>query len=298
MTPPDEPLSRDHILVEDDRTGTSQETLRRAVLDNLFYIQGKFPEIATRNDYYMALAYTVRDRLLYHWAKTVETWLQKDVKIVCYLSAEFLLGPHLGNNLINLGIEDPVRQAVGAVGQNLDELLQQEEEPGLGNGGLGRLAACYMDSLATLEVPAIGFGIRYEHGIFHQEIRDGWQMEMTDNWLHLGNPWEIGRPEVHFEVKLGGHTVRERDADGRDVYPTVDLGAGEKGGASRLRFRNPYREEFGKENTQIPSGEMRTLHVPIDREAVHSAEILLLYKRTPFIPDEEAAVVQRIPVSF
>ncbi len=216
MAASDKPISRDHILVEDDRTGTSVETLRRAVLDNLFYIQGKFPEIATTNDYYMALAFTVRDRLLHRWVKTVETWLQKDVKIVCYLSAEFLMGPHLGNNLINLGIEDPVRQAVEAAGQNLDELLQQEEEPGLGNGGLGRLAACYLDSLATLQVPAIGFGIRYEHGIFHQEIRDGWQVEMTDNWLHLGNPWEIRRPEVHFEVKLGGHTMRERDAQGRE----------------------------------------------------------------------------------
>ncbi|MGD9113941.1 MAG: glycogen/starch/alpha-glucan phosphorylase, partial [Desulfobacterales bacterium] len=216
MAPTDEILSRKHILVEDDRTGTSLETLRRAVLDNLFYIQGKFPEIATPNDYYMALAYTVRDRLLHRWVKTVETWLQKETKIVCYLSAEFLLGPHLGNNLINLGIEEPVRQAVEAVGQNLDELLKQEEEPGLGNGGLGRLAACYLDSLATLEVPAIGFGLRYEHGIFHQEIRDGWQVEMTDNWLHLGNPWEIARPETQFEVKLGGHTVWDRDADGRD----------------------------------------------------------------------------------
>ncbi|MGD8492281.1 MAG: glycogen/starch/alpha-glucan phosphorylase [Desulfobacterales bacterium] len=216
MTFSDEPIARDHILVEDDRTGTSMETLRRAILDNLFYVQGKFPEIATRNDYYMALAYTVRDRLLHRWIKTVETWLNKDVKIVCYLSAEFLLGPHLGNNLINLGIQEPVRRAVEAVGRNLDELLQQEEEPGLGNGGLGRLAACYLDSLATLQVPAIGFGIRYEHGIFHQEIRNGWQVEMTDNWLHLGNPWEIARPEVHFEVKLGGHTLRERDTDGRE----------------------------------------------------------------------------------
>jgi starch phosphorylase len=194
MNSPNEPLSRDHILVEDDRTGTSVETLRRAILDNLFYIQGKFPEIATANDYYMALAYTVRDRLLHRWAKTVESWLHQDVKIVCYLSAEFLMGPHLGNNLINLGIQNPVRQAVEAVGRNLDDLLQQEEEPGLGNGGLGRLAACYLDSLATLQVPAIGFGIRYEHGIFHQEIRDGWQVEMTDNWLHLGNPCELRRP--------------------------------------------------------------------------------------------------------
>ena len=216
MSPSDEILSRQHVLVEDDRTGTSHETLRRAVLDNLFYIQGKFPGIATPNDYYMALAYTVRDRLLHRWVKTVETWLQEDVKIVCYLSAEFLMGPHLGNNLLNLGIEDPVRQAVAATGQNLDELLKQEEEPGLGNGGLGRLAACYLDSLATLEVPAIGFGLRYEHGIFHQAIRDGWQVEMTDNWLHLGNPWESPRPENHFEVKLGGHTERIRDADGKE----------------------------------------------------------------------------------
>ena len=215
MSPADKSISPERILVEDDRTGTSPETLRRAILDNLFYIQGKFPAVATPNDYYMALAYSVRDRLLHRWIKTVETWLQKDVKVVCYLSAEFLLGPHLGNNLLNLGIEEPVRQAVEAVGQNLDELIKQEEEPGLGNGGLGRLAACYLDSLATLEVPAIGFGIRYEHGIFHQEIRDGWQVETTDNWLHLGNPWEIARPEVRFEVKLGGHTLWVRDAEGR-----------------------------------------------------------------------------------
>ncbi len=215
MSPTDEIMSRKHILVEDDRTGTSLETLRRAVLDNLFYLQGKFPAIATPNDYYMALAYTLRDRMLHRWLKTVESWLQKDIKVVCYLSAEFLMGPHLGNNLLNLGIEEPVREAVEAIGQNLDELIKQEEEPGLGNGGLGRLAACYLDSLATLEVPAIGFGIRYEHGIFHQEIRNGWQVEMTDNWLHLGNPWEIARPEVHFEVKLGGRTVWEEDAEGR-----------------------------------------------------------------------------------
>ena len=173
MTSTNEIIPRKTVLVEDDRTGTSQETLRRAMLDNLFYAQGQFPEIATPYDYYMGLAYTVRDRLLHRWVNTVETWLQKGVKIVCYLSAEFLMGPQLGNNLLNLGLEDGVRGAVEAAGQNLDDLLKQEDEPGLGNGGLGRLAACYLDSLATLEVPAIGFGLRYEHGMFHQEIRDG-----------------------------------------------------------------------------------------------------------------------------
>jgi glycogen phosphorylase len=201
--------------VEDDRTGTSVETLRRAILDNLFYVQAKFPQIATRYDYYMAVAYTVRDRLLRRWIDTMETIIKKDVKIVCYLSAEFLMGPQLGKNLINLGLYDAVRAAVRAIGLNLEEVTAQEEEPGLGNGGLGRLAACYQDSLATLRIPAIGFGIRYEHGIFHQEIRDGWQVEMTDNWLHLGNPWEIIRPEVQFAVKLGGHTEHYRDSRGR-----------------------------------------------------------------------------------
>ncbi len=111
MPSTDEILSRKHVLVEDDRTGTSHETLRRALLDNLFYVQGKFPDIATSKDYYMALAYTVRDRLLHRWVKTVETWLHNNVKVVCYLSAEFLMGPHLGNNLLNLDLEEPVRQA-------------------------------------------------------------------------------------------------------------------------------------------------------------------------------------------
>ena len=116
------------------------------------------------------------------------------------------MGPHLGNNLVNLGIMEPVREAAAELGQDLDDLLRQEEEPGLGNGGLGRLAACYLDSLATLRVPAIGYGIRYEFGIFDQEIRDGWQVEKTDKWLRLGNPWEICRPEITYMVNLGGRT--------------------------------------------------------------------------------------------
>ncbi len=201
--------------VEDDRTGLGIETLRRAIADNLYYIQGKFPEIATQYDYYMALAYTVRDRLLHRWINTVKAYREQDVKIVCYLSAEYLPGPHLGNNLVNLGIYPQVEEAVKASGLDLNALLAEEEEPGLGNGGLGRLAACYMDSLATLEIPAIGYGIRYEYGIFDQVIRDGWQVEITDKWLHLGNPWEIPRPENAVEVKFGGHTEPYTDEQGR-----------------------------------------------------------------------------------
>ncbi|MGB5631962.1 MAG: glycogen/starch/alpha-glucan phosphorylase, partial [Waterburya sp.] len=174
----DKPINS-QLMTEDDRTGLSIPTLRRAIADNLFYLQGKFPAIATKNDYYMALAYTVRDRLLQRWLATTQSYLNNNVRVVCYLSAEFLVGPHLGNNLINLGIYDQVRQAVEESGLDLEELIEQEEEPGLGNGGLGRLAACYMDSLSNLEIPAIGYGIRYEFGIFDQEIRDGWQVEIT-----------------------------------------------------------------------------------------------------------------------
>jgi starch phosphorylase len=194
------------VQVEDDRTGLETETLRRAMADNLCYILGRYPSIASKNELYMALAYTVRDRLLNRLLNTQQTYLKQDVRVVCYLSAEFLLGPHLGNNLINLGIYKQVQQAVEESGLILEELMEQEEEPGLGNGGLGRLAACYMDSLSTLEIPAIGYGIRYEYGIFDQEIRDGWQVEITDKWLRYGNPWEIARPEIAMDVKFGGHT--------------------------------------------------------------------------------------------
>jgi glycogen phosphorylase len=202
-------------MIEDDRTGLGIETLRRAFADNLYYVQGKFPKIATNVDYYMALAYTVRDRLLERWLNSIETYIQKECRMVCYLSAEFLLGPHLGNNLINLGIYEKVEQAVRESGLDLKDLLEEEEEPGLGNGGLGRLAACYMDSLATLDIPAVGFGIRYEFGIFDQVIRDGWQVEITDKWLKWGNPWEIRRPETQYEVKFGGHTQSYTDEKGR-----------------------------------------------------------------------------------
>ncbi len=206
---------KSNVLVEDDRTGTSVETLKRAIADNLFYIQGKFPDVATRNDQYMALAYTVRDRLVHRWLTTTKAFIKKDCRAVCYLSAEFLLGPHLVNNLVNLDILDNVKEAVEEINWDFDDLVDQEEEPGLGNGGLGRLAACYMDSLATLNIPAIGYGIRYEFGIFDQIIKDGWQIEITDKWLHYGNPWEIPRPEHTFEVQLGGHTEGTTDNKGR-----------------------------------------------------------------------------------
>ena len=197
------------------RTGLKVEDLAQSFLDNLFFVQGRSVERATVNDLYMALAHTVRDRLVERWIETVKNYQAQDVRVVCYLSAEFLTGPHLANNLINLGIYGETEQAMRKLGIDLNELIEQEEEPGLGNGGLGRLASCFMDSLATLDIPAIGYGIRYEYGIFDQQIRDGWQVESTDKWLRLGNPWALERPEDAFEVKMGGHTEKHTDAKGR-----------------------------------------------------------------------------------
>ncbi|MGB3135441.1 MAG: glycogen/starch/alpha-glucan phosphorylase, partial [Nodosilinea sp.] len=203
------------VDIEDDRTGLSVDTLRRALADNLFYIQGKWPEVASRNDFYLALAYTVRDRMMQRWLSSRRNYhLKPEVRVVTYLSAEFLLGPHLSRNLLNLNIQAPVKQAVEESGLNFEELMAQEEEPGLGNGGLGRLAACYMESLATLQIPAIGYGIRYEFGIFDQDIRDGWQVEITDKWLQYGNPWEIAHPEYAVVVGFGGYSEGYTDSDG------------------------------------------------------------------------------------
>jgi starch phosphorylase len=197
------------------RTALGPEALAQSFLDNLFFVQGRSVERASVNDLYMALAHTVRDRILERWLATIRNYQAQDVRVVCYLSAEFLTGPHLANNLINLGIYDETEQAMRQLGIDLNVLIEQEEEPGLGNGGLGRLAACFMDSLATLEIPAIGYGIRYEYGIFDQQIRDGWQVESTDKWLRFGNPWALERPEDAFEVKMGGRTEIHTDAQGR-----------------------------------------------------------------------------------
>ena len=199
---------------KDVHFGLDVESIKHDFLENLFTHQAKFPEVATPNDNYLALSYTVRDRMLHRWIHTSHTYFSQASRTVAYLSAEFLIGPQLGNNLVSLGIWEPTQQAMDGLGLSLDELLEQEEEPGLGNGGLGRLAACYLDSLATLEIPATGYGIRYEFGIFDQAIKDGWQVEVLDHWLHLGYPWEIAHPEIAFNVMFGGHTEHYSDSKG------------------------------------------------------------------------------------
>ena len=208
-------MSRDPIPPPEYRTAGDVEAIRRSFLDNLYLIQARFPEVATQNDYYLALAWTVRDRLLRRWIDTASTYYREASRSVCFLSAEYLPGPHLRNALLSLGIEDVVQEALAGLDLDLDDLARQEPEPGLGNGGLGRLAACYIDSLATLKIPAIAHGIRYEFGIFEQALRHGRQVERTDKWLHLGNAWEIPRPEIAFEVGFGGRTEHYKDGAGR-----------------------------------------------------------------------------------
>ena len=188
------------------RTGHSAEALREAINDHIRYSVGRPAAALKPHHYYRALALAVRDRMQDNRVASTQTSLDLGRKVTCYLSAEFLMGPQLGNNLLNLQLEEAAREALSGMGQDLDVVLACEEEPGLGNGGLGRLAACYLDSLATLERPAIGYGIRYEFGIFDQQIHDGWQVEKTDNWLVNGNPWEIAKPDVNYEVKWGGFT--------------------------------------------------------------------------------------------
>jgi starch phosphorylase len=208
------PAARPDPALIKAHTDNTVEGIRSAFLANLLFTQARLPERASATELYLALAATVRDRLIHRWMSTVHGVTRPNVRVACYLSAEFLLGPQLINNLVALGIEAETREALAGLGIDLAELAAREEEPGLGNGGLGRLAACYLDSLATLEIPAVGYGIRYEFGIFDQEIRDGWQVEVTDKWLQPGNPWEIARPEIACHVGFGGRTESFEDVDG------------------------------------------------------------------------------------
>ncbi|HXN83870.1 MAG TPA: glycogen/starch/alpha-glucan phosphorylase [Myxococcales bacterium] len=183
--------------------------------NHLLYSLAKDQYSATAHDRFMSLALTVRDKLIERWIATQQRYYNKDVKRVYYLSAEFLMGRALLNNLVNLGLLDVTREALKMLGIELNDVLEKEVDAGLGNGGLGRLAACFLDSLATLDIPGYGYGIRYEFGMFDQLIKDGFQVEQPDEWLRFGNPWELARPEYPVEVKFGGHIEEHVDPQGR-----------------------------------------------------------------------------------
>ncbi len=210
-----EPIEGSHVMASSnappiDLSGPQlrdARALAESMHRHLFYSQAKSPSLASPHDHYCCLALAVRDLLLQNWVDTAEAYTKQHVRTATYLSAEYLLGPHLENNLVNLGMRQAAEVACAELGLSLEDLIALEPEPGLGNGGLGRLAACFQESMASLELPAIGYGIRYEFGIFRQQIQNGHQVESTDPWLAQGNPWEVMRPEWAYPVTIGGHTV-------------------------------------------------------------------------------------------
>ncbi len=210
------------VVIEDDRTGMHRLTLERAVLDHLYYTCMKDPQSATLLDVFSAIAHATRDRLVQRWIRTQRAYYGQGVKRVYYLSAEFLMGRALGHNLMSLGAYDIAKEILAAHGIDLAHVLEEENDPGLGNGGLGRLAACFLDSMATLGYPGYGYGIRYEFGIFEQQIKSGWQVERGDAWLRYGNPWEIARPEYTVTVSMYGRIEEKADEQGRLRVAWVD----------------------------------------------------------------------------
>ena len=208
------PVDRAAAAFHYDRQGLDAASLRRSMANHLVYAVGKDLHTATERDLYHALAHAIRDRLIERWMETMRSYYREDVKRVYYLSLEFLIGRALGNSFLNMGILEEARQALAEFGLDLDRVQALEPDAGLGNGGLGRLAACFLDSMATLGLPGYGLGIRYEYGMFRQRMDDGRQVEQPETWLRYGNPWEFPRPEVLYPVRFGGRVVEYRDEDG------------------------------------------------------------------------------------
>ncbi len=195
-------------------------TLRRVLVAKLTYAVGKDPIIASDRDWFVATALAVRDRIVDRWMPSRRAMHVQGGKRVYYLSQEYLIGRLLFDSLNNLGLTDLMRAALGELGVDLDRLRSIEPDAALGNGGLGRLAACFMESMATLSIAAYGYGIRYDHGLFRQVIKDGWQQEYPEEWLSFGNPWEFERPEVDYTVGFGGtvEAITEADDATRHVW--------------------------------------------------------------------------------
>ncbi len=187
----------------------SVEALKHSIAYKLMFIIGKDPAIANKHEWLNATLFAVRDRMVERWLRSNRAQLSQEVRRVYYLSMEFLIGRTLSNALLSLGIYEDVNSALEEMGLNLEELIDEENDPGLGNGGLGRLAACFLDSLAALGLPGRGYGIRYDYGMFKQNIVDGRQKESPDYWLEYGNPWEFERHNTRYKVRFGGRIQQE-----------------------------------------------------------------------------------------
>ncbi len=195
-----------------------KDLFKRSVVYNVKTLYRKSMEEASPQQIFQAVSYAIKDAIVDKWMKTQEEYEKQDPKMVYYLSMEFLMGRALGNNIINLQAYEPVKEALEELGVDINAIEDQEPDAALGNGGLGRLAACFLDSLATLGYPAYGCGIRYRYGMFKQQIRDGYQIEVPDNWLENGNPFELRRPEYAKEVKFGGYVNVYVDENGRSNF--------------------------------------------------------------------------------
>jgi starch phosphorylase len=223
MTPLSDTDKRRQISVRGIAAVENVSTIKRTFNRHLHYTLAKDRNVSTPRDYYLALAHTVKDHLVSRWIRTQQHWYEEDPKRVYYLSMEFYMGRALTNTMMNLGLSNAVDESLYQLGLELEELEEIEEDAGLGNGGLGRLAACFLDSMATLGLAAYGYGLRYDYGIFKQRIMDGWQLEEPDDWLRFGNPWEIARPEYMIPVNFFGRvetteTGRKRWVDTSVVY--------------------------------------------------------------------------------
>ncbi len=196
---------------------------KQDILNHMRYSIAKTPETATKRDWFYAVAHTLRDRMTEHWMATMNEYYQQDTKRVYYLSLEFLMGRSLVKSMLNLGLYEKCVEALTELGISLDSIAELEDDPALGNGGLGRLAACFLDSMATLNLPGYGYGIRYEYGMFYQRFYNGYQVEHPDNWLRYCNPWEFPRAEVLYQVHFGGYVVEYEDEHGRKAYHWKDV---------------------------------------------------------------------------
>jgi len=209
-------------LINHQLAGVDVASVSKSVVNRLVFSVGKDDITATTRDWFHATAFMTRDRLIERWMETMRSYYVADAKRVYYLSMEFLMGRTLMNSLLNLGFDDACAEALRQNGVDLRQVREMEPDAALGNGGLGRLAACFLDSMATLNLPGFGYGIRYEYGMFSQRIEGGRQVEHPDNWLRYGNPWEFPRPEVLYHVKFGGRVVAFSDEDGVQRHHWVD----------------------------------------------------------------------------
>lgn len=209
-------------MVRHEGKAIDVDSIKNALSERLTYAVGKDPITATDRDWFITTAHVVRDHLIDRWMDTMRSYYDNDVKRIYYFSMEFLMGRSLMNSLYNLELDEPTRRALHGLGVSLEKLRDVEYDAALGNGGLGRLAACFLDSMATLDLPGYGYGIRYEYGMFQQHFENGWQVEHPDNWLRYGNPWEFARPEVLYQVKFHGHVTEYTDESGTSRYQWMD----------------------------------------------------------------------------